>query len=748
MSANKVNRREFMKIVGLSGAGAALAGCDMPTTVTLEEGKERVVSYLVPEEYVIPGIGVWFASTCQACPAGCGFHGRVREGRVLKLEGNPDSPINYSKLCQMGQASLQTHYNPDRLTQPLLRQNGELSPVSWDEAFKLLESKIGAGSGVSGDKFAWVTGTVSGHQAVLIKAHLEAINSGNHFVHEVINTAVGQAVSRDTLGDPRPRYRLDRAKAVLSFGADFLGTWNSPVHFATQYAKFRAAPRGVLIQAEPAMSLTGANADLWLPVRPGTEGVLALGIANSLIFKHHVDASHLPLAVRNLIANYPFTEVAKVTGVSGDLIERAAAMLKKHSPSLVISGPSAEGHAHGYESATAVMLLNILLGNVGQTIEPGHSFPLPQLAAREGNTADLLSFAEGLKNKRFDTVFFYGTNPVYTAPASLALEDHLAKVPFKVAFSMFRDETTALADLVLPIRSALEDWGTHAAGYQPGEPVLGFQQPLMEPLYQTTRGMGDLLLALLKMQRASDYAPFADYYAYLNNFAAGLPAGVRHGAANDKEFWQATLQTGLIKLVGEARTLNVSASTVVLPAYKADSEYQYHLVPAARLGMWDGRHANLPWLQEAPDQITKTVWDSWVEMHPATAAKFDVKVGDYVRVSSAQGSIEAQAFIYKGIQKDAIAVPMGRGHTEYGRYNVDPTGKPRGVNPLKILSQVTDSKTGELALFATRVRIEKTGRTHELVKMGGNDTQLGRKLAATITSDQFNRTEGGKTDVA
>jgi molybdopterin-containing oxidoreductase family iron-sulfur binding subunit len=260
--------------------------------------------------------------------------------------------------------------------------------------------------------------------------------------------------------------------------------------------------------------------------------------------------------------------------------------------------------------------------------------------------------------------------------------------------------------------------------------------------------MGDLLLTLLKMRRASDYAPFADYYAYLNNFAASLPASARQGAASDKAFWQATLQTGLIKLAGESRQLKVSANTVNLPAYKADSEFQYHLVPAARLGMWDGRHANIPWLQEAPDQITKTVWDSWVEMHPATAAKLGVQVGDYVRITSAHGVIETQAYIYKGIQKDTIAVPMGRGHTDYGRYNVDKSGQPRGVNPLKILNPAMDSKTGELALYATRVKLEKTGRHHELVKMGGNETQLGRKLAATITSDQFNRTEGGKNDVA
>lgn len=748
MSANNVNRREFMKIVGLSGAGAALAGCDAPSTVTLEEGKEKVVAYLAPEEYVIPGIGVWYASTCQACPSGCGVHGRVREGRVLKLEGNPESPINAAKLCQMGQASLQTHYNPDRLTQPLLRQNGALAPISWDEALKLLDKKVGAGNEVSGGRFAWVTGTVSGHQAVLINAHLEAMGSSHHFVHEVINTAVSQAVSRDMLGDARPVYRVDRARAILSFGADFLGTWNSPVHFATQYAKFREAPRGVLIQAEPAMTLTGSNADLWLPVRPGTEGVLALGIANSLIFKHHLDAGALTAEARDLIAKYPFAEVTRITGISGDLVERAAAMLKQHRPSLVISGASAEGHVHGYESAAAAMLLNILLGNIGETVLPGRNFPLPQLAAREGNSASLIEFAQAAKDKRFDAVFFYGTNPAYTAPAGLALDEQLGGIPFKVAFSMFLDETTALADLVLPVHSAFEDWGTHVAAYQPDEPLLGLQQPLMEPIHATTRGMGDLLLSLLKMRRNGDYGGFPDYYAYLNNFAASLPASARNTAPNDKAFWQSTLQKGGIRLTGEPRKLDVTTVVLNLPDYQPDNEYPLHLAPAARLGMWDGRHANLPWLQEAPDQITKMVWDSWVEMHPATAAQLNVQPGDYVRVTSAHGSIEAQAFVYKGIQKDTIAVPIGRGHTEYGRYAKDAQGNPRGANPLKILNPVTDSKTGELALFGTRVKVENTGRRHALVKMGGSDSQLGRKLSATITAAQFNRSEGGNKDVA
>ena len=134
MSNVKVNRRKFLKMLGWGGAGTALAGCDMPTTVTLEEGKEEVVSYLMPEEYVIPGIGVWYASTCTQCEAACGLHGRVREGRVLKLEGNPDSPINHGNTCMMGQSGVQGHYNPDRITTPMMRKGGSLQAVSWEDA--------------------------------------------------------------------------------------------------------------------------------------------------------------------------------------------------------------------------------------------------------------------------------------------------------------------------------------------------------------------------------------------------------------------------------------------------------------------------------------------------------------------------------------------------------------------------------------------------------------------------------------
>lgn len=736
MSGNEINRRDFLKIMGWGGAGVALAGCDVPTTVTLEEGKEEVTAYLLPEEYVIPGVGVMYASTCQQCPAGCSTHNRVREGRVLKVEGNPDSTLNYGKVCQMGQAGLQQHYNPDRLTKPLIRKGGALVEASWDEAMEAIKQHVGS-SAAAGDRFAWVTGTTSGHQAVLLQAHLDAVGSKNHFVHEVVNDAVAQAVNLELLGETQPRYLLDQARVVVSFGSDFLGASISPVHFATQYAKFREAPRGILVQVEPKMTLTGANADLWLAARPGTEGVLALGMANALLTRHQRDASGIAADVLDVVGRYNIDTVQRITGVAGDRILKVADWLNSNSPSLVLAGGAALGHEHGAETAAAAMLLNVILGNVGKTIVSSGEFPFAQMEAKPGNTQSLMAFSELVAQGGLDAVFFYNTNPVYTAPKFLNLRETLAKVPFKVAFTQFLDETAAVADVILPIYSPYEEWGTHVPAYLGDR--IGVQQPVMEPLYPTTRSFGDLMLVMLKLRQPDAYGRFNDYYTYVQQAIVALPAEVKQGAASDTVFWQQALQKGMIPVRRNAREITPKALPVTLPEYAANSQYPFHLLPSPRLGMWDGRHANIPWLQEAPDQISKVVWGSWAELHPATAQKLGVVNGDVIRITSDQGTIETKVYIYKGIHPDAVAVPLGQGHEEYGRY-----AKGRGVNPLKILSPAREAKTGELALYGTRVQIAKAGRREALVKMGGSETQVGRKLVATVTADVFRRTEGGQ----
>ncbi len=757
MSTYKVKRRDFLKITGLSGASAALAACDMPTTITLEEGEEDVVSYLMPEEYVIPGIGVWYASTCRQCDAACGIIGRVREGRVLKLEGNPQSPINQGALCQIGQAALQVHYNPDRLKQPKIRQGGRLIDASWDEAFDVLKSHIGPDSGIDGSRIAWLSGTVSGHQRVLMDAVSEALGGAGHYAHEILNDTVVDKVNAEVYGSTNIQYKIAEAQVVLSIGADFLSTWGSPVHNSVQYGKFRDAPRGVLIQAEPRMTVTGGSADLWLPVRPGAEGALAMTIAAELVASHGADAKTLPQAVADQLGQYDLASAEEQTGVAADLIEKAADFLATRGPSLVIAGGTAAAHEHGYEAVTAAAMLNVLLGNVGKTIIPVADFPYSALAPKKGDTAQLAAFAKKARAGDISVALITGTNPVYTAPEQLDMVGALNAVKVKIAFAEFIDETSAMADVILPLCSDLESWGTHVASYQTTDAIISLQQPLMEPLYAQTRSLGDVLLAIMKLHNAEQYGPFADYYGYLRNVIAAVPAVAKEGLG-DEAYWQAGLQKGMLTVAAsaivsaplveaaddaagneEAKEMvdNVASEdsfTFALPVYEKDKDFPLRLVPSASSRLGDGRFANLPWLQEAPDAITKIVWNSWVEMHPATALHYGIKQGDIVRVSGEDGSVEAQVYLHKGINKDAIAVPMGQGHTEYGRY-----ASGRGVNPLKMVAVETDSHSGEIALCATRVTVENTGRNEELVKMGGSESQVGRKLVGTITADQLRR---------
>ncbi|MES1983155.1 MAG: molybdopterin-dependent oxidoreductase [Pseudomonadota bacterium] len=735
MIENNFNRRDFLKVLGWGGTAATLGGCGF---TSIENGKELVTSYSEPAEYVVPSIGVYFNSACMQCEAGCNVKGRVREGRVLKIEGNPDSSLNRGKTCGLGQAAVQAHYNPDRVREPLLRSGDKGEIITWEKALGLINEKL---SGVKGDEVAFLTGGVSGHTKVLLNNYLEALGSKNHFAYEAVAPAVVRAANKKAYGVEMPRLNLDKAQVIVSFGADFLGSWVSPVHFGTQYAQFRKGSRpegrGILVQIESKMTLTGANADRWIPVRPGTEGILALGIINAL----GVAGAPLAADVAGLSKDYTTTRVSADTGVSAEQIDKLAALLKERSPSLVLAGGAAEGYAHGSQNAAAIALLNQVLGNIGKTVEMPTNLQFTQITPTTGNRAALDALNNTMAQSRLKVLFSYGTNPVHTAPASLNFEQNFQKVPFKVVFAHYLDETALKADLVLPLDSAMEAWGTNVPEYQV-DAQLSIQQPLMERLYPSTRGVGDILLALLKQRKAEEYKAYEDYYAYLRNAIVQNKAALGGGDADDENFWNATLSNGIVKIPGAPASasgnMNVSALTLPGPAV-TDVAYPLHLIPTVTPNMRDGRNANLPWLQESPDPLTTIVWDSWVEMHPKTAAKLGLVEGDIVEIASKSGAIKTQVYVFPGIHPDAVSVPLGFGHEAMGRY-----ARGVGANAFRILDPVYDKETGELALNETRVKITKTGQRVIVVKDEGaaGGKQAGRKkIAVRVSSDVVDLSE-------
>jgi len=224
------------------------------------------------------------------------------------------------------------------------------------------------------------------------------------------------------------------------------------------------------------------------------------------------------------------------------------------------------------------------------------------------------------------------------------------------------------------------------------------------------------------------------------------PKATVPGQTPEEGFKQGILSDGFVHMkVNKPASIVAKAKAVRLPsAAKKNGQYPFRLIPSARLGLWDGRHANLPWLQELPDQLAEVVWDSWVEIHPKTAKKLGVITGDVVSVKSSAGSLEAKVVIFPGIHPDAIAIPLGQGHTEYGRY-----AKGIGVNPYRILTSSFDKQTGELATYATDVQVAKvadrgalvTLANGELILESNTSIQAGREIVKTTTSKNFNRTE-------
>jgi molybdopterin-containing oxidoreductase family iron-sulfur binding subunit len=312
---------------------------------------------------------------------------------------------------------------------------------------------------------------------------------------------------------------------------------------------------------------------------------------------------------------------------------------------------------------------------------------------------------------------------------------NLEKVPFKAAWVTELDETAMHCDLVLPMLSPLEDFGTHVAGNQFDGTEISIQQPLMEKLYPETRSFGDVVLDLLKKAKPEGYKAFPDYYAYLKTAViAAKPAFA--SAAPDEEFWENTLSAGVLHRAAPllplpAVALNAQLFQQPVPN-SGDPKYPFTLIPAVSPSMRDGRPANLAWLQESPDPLTTVVWDSWAELHPSTAKALQISEGDVLIIESAHGLIRVKAYLMPGIHPGSVAVPIGQGHDSYGRYATHV-----GVNPLKILDPIFDQETGELAIYATRVAITKTDQNERISKdEGATNLQQDRKLVATLAADR------------
>ncbi len=738
-----IERRDFLKLVGAGGVGVG-AG------FMLRESIKHPIEYLIPHveapEDFSTGIATWYNTVCSMCSAGCGISVRTREGRAKKIEGNPAHPVSQGRLCALGQAGLQVLYNPDRLTGPLMQtgQRGSTSftQITWDEGLGKVADRLNLLKVAhSGDRFCMLSQGIRGHMAQLFELFMDQLGSDRLLHYDFDHPHTLYEANQRFFGEERlPYYDLKNTRYLLSFGADYLGNWISPVHHSLGFGHSRQGQsdsRGRFVQIEPRMSLSGAAADEWIAAKPGTEGILALGLAHHIVSQGHYEGADRDDWAAALL-DYTTNQVAEQTGVPTDTITRIADTFVHTEPSLAIAGGSAGNHINGVDTLVAVNALNYLVGNLGKAgglvFNPEPAGPV--LHKHQASYRTMLELAKDAQQGNIDILILNGTNPVFTLP-SAGFREALAEIPLIVSLSSFRDETTALADIILPSHTYLESWGDDFP-----EPGVGFSigtvsQPVVSPLYNT-RATGDIILQLAQRLGMDDTIPWRSMKDCLKDGWRQIydRGGPDARAESFESFWTGVLKAGVW---GEkthrdpAFTLGegvIDSIGVQPPEFSGSSDaYPFILHPYLSNTLHDGRAANLPWMQELPDPMTSVVYGSWVEINPSTAKQLGLTEGDLVDIESPHGKIRAPVYVYPAIMPDVIAMPIGQGHDVYGRY-----AENRGVNPIEILSPRIEQYTGALALSATRVKIIATGRRVELVKTGGTSRQLGREIVQTTAT--------------
>ena len=701
-----MERRDFIKLTAVTGTSAALASCGNP---------EHQLIRFVPEEDIIPGIAAWKPSVCPVCSAGCAVNARVMDADIetvrngqrgvvrmnvaKKLEGLPKDPISRGGLCARGQAAIQITYHPDRIAQPLKREGargtGQFKAIGWDEAIAELVSKLDALAASNDQKsLAIVARPRRSRRSELLAEFARRFGGPPPIAFDLFGDDVLRRANAISFGhDQLPTFDLAQARYLIGFGADFLGTWNSPVAQNAAYGEMRQGRpgiRGRFVQVESRMTTTGASADEWIPVKPGTEGVLALGLVHLMNRGPERTAPQAGAASRADAARpfqggddeYTPQRVEQITGVPAKRVERIAKELAELRPAVAIVGGPPLAHTNAMFTALAVNALNTALGSVNQ---PGGIFFTPG-AAIQAPAPSLQTPYTSLGTAK--VLLVDDANPVYTSPTAWKVKDAIANIPFIATFASFVDDTSVFADLILPDHSFLESWVQSSAESGSLEAASTVAEPVMKPIHNT-RATPEVLIEVAGKLKAPVSLPWKDAEELAKSAQLPAPSNQRPATSNQRP--------------ATSPRPPAPGPRFEEPRFDGDAaQYPFHFLPYLSPAFGDGSSAHLPWLQEMPDPMTSAMWSSWVEMNPQTAQKLKVRDGDLVDLTSTQGTLRVPAVIFPGIAPDIVAMPVGQGHEHFTRY-----ASGRGANAISLIAPIAEPETGAVAWAATRVKVAR-----------------------------------------
>ncbi len=676
--SSKNTRRDFLKYFGFSIASAAvLAGCERPV--------KKAIPYLIQPEEVKPGTANYYASTFYDGAEMVPILVKVRDGRPIKIEGNDLCQMTGGSASARVQASLLNLYDESRPAQPKLDGN----PIRWEDVdAKLMET---LSTWDASQEFVMLTPSIiSPSTKMLMKDFQEKYPFVVHetfdaFSYSAIRAAYKQGFDKAII----PSFRFDKAKLVVGFNADFLGTWLQPTAFGRQYAFARKLTDGQRemmrhVQFEPIMTLTGSNADERIPM-PAVDEAYYLASLYSLL------AKKAGVAAPSIDAPQAVLTIAE---------ELAAAKGK----SLVVSGTNDE------TIQRLVLEINHLLDNINQTVLVDRPVNLYQ-----GDDKALENLLSRMEEAKVGAIMFWETNPVYHAPLQGRTEEAIKKVPLRLAAQSQQTETSLLCNYQLPAPHFLERWDDTELV----KGVYTLTQPAIRPLFKT-RSAQENLMAWAGFDES--YYDYIKLYWKENIYSLELAKGKQF-----ESFWKVSLRDGIVatdlasnKLVyqgdGVSELLNMNAS--------AKSGNDLELVLYQNVPVGDGTLANNPWLQELPEPVSRVCWDNYVSVSPAFAALRGWSQGDVVDVNG----VELPVLVQPGQARNTLAVAVGYGRSNAGRVASD-LGK--NVYPFVTLNK------GHRSYVLPKVEAVATGSTYELAATQSHHSMEGRALVRETTIAEY-----------
>jgi molybdopterin-containing oxidoreductase family iron-sulfur binding subunit len=614
-----------------------LAGCSRGAV-------EKAIPFLVKPEEVTPGMSTWYASSCGGCSAGCGILVKCRDGRPIKIEGNPAHPLSKGGLCATGQAMVLSLYDSKRLREP--RIGG--APAGWEEVDRLVRARL-SDARSAGKSLRIVTGSGAGPATLAaIGALARSFGDLRHVVHEPLSAAALADAHERCYGRRFvPRYRFDRASVIASFDADFLGTWISPVEFTAAYRAGRTpdGPSGAMsyhVQFESRMSLTGSNADRRVPVRPEEIRGLLQELSRHVARETGASAGSLPGGPADQAAGAP-------KGPAASALPALARRLAEAGPrGLVVCG------MNDLACQLTAAWINRMLGNAGVTVETGRA----ALSRTEDDTA-FRTLVDELERGSVGVLVVHGANPVYDHPLGARFAAAMKRAGLAVVFAMHDNETSAHAGAVLPQGHPLEEWGDA----EPVSGIVSVRQPVIAP-FGNTRPLADSLLAWAG-EAAVSPGPIRKAWE-----ASVFPRR-EGGAADFESFWNTALHDGYAEVAPEAfgpMEFDAAALREAAPEAGGSAAGDFTLELYPTVGLLDGRHAHNPWLQELPDPVTKAAWDNYASVSGETADRLGAEEGDVLKIEAGGIAIELPALIQPGQPAGVVCVALGYGRMGTERF--------------------------------------------------------------------------------